>query len=249
MDSTRVRARQSNSRQPARAHPTNLSRNATDDEILGLLDSAATGRAGAEESFGSSAGPQPGLDSEALDEPGPTSADAGASDQDNAADRSTADQTPTANSEPENLRAVFDAHPEARRAWRDAQAYRETFATPEDARAATALLADLDRMDQLFFSQRPEDHAELARAVAQLNPAAFASLATAIAHQDQELRNRTERVARQNTEAPQTTPATDPTAAQPSAASLTPAQADFFHATNAAAVQSVIDAIESQVRS
>jgi len=218
MDSTRVRARQSNSRQPARAHPTNLSRNATDDEILGLLDSAATGRAGA-------------------------------SDQDNAADRSTADQTPTANSEPENLRAVFDAHPEARRAWRDAQAYRETFATPEDARAATALLADLDRMDQLFFSQRPEDHAELARAVAQLNPAAFASLATAIAHQDQELRNRTERVARQNTEAPQTTPATDPTAAQPSAASLTPAQADFFHATNAAAVQSVIDAIESQVRS
>ena len=84
------------------------------------------------------------------------------------------------NGEPEELRAAFDANPELRRAWQDAHAYRETFATPEEARNATALLADLDRMDALFFSRRPEDHAELARAVAALDPAAFASLAHAM---------------------------------------------------------------------
>ena len=54
------------------------------------------------------------------------------------------------------------------------KAYRETFATPEAARAATAQLADLNHMDALFFSRRPEDHAELARVVATLDPNAFA---------------------------------------------------------------------------
>ena len=82
--------------------------------------------------------------------------------------------------EPPALRATLDANPDLRRAWHDAQAYRETFATPEEARAATALLADLDRMDALFFSPRPEDHAELARAVASLDPSAFASFAHAM---------------------------------------------------------------------
>jgi hypothetical protein len=33
----------------------------------------------------------------------------------------------------------------------------------------------LNRMDALFFSRRPEDLAELARAVAKLGPDAFAS--------------------------------------------------------------------------
>jgi hypothetical protein len=49
------------------------------------------------------------------------------------------------------------------------------------ARAATALLGDLNRMDALFYSKRREDH-ELARAVAQLDPAAFASLAREMAN-------------------------------------------------------------------
>ena len=71
------------------------------------------------------------------------------------------------------MRAALDANPELRDAWREASAYRETFATPEEARAATAQLGDLNRMDALFYSRRPEDHAELAREVAKLDPEAF----------------------------------------------------------------------------
>lgn len=83
---------------------------------------------------------------------------------------------------PPNLREVFEANPELRDAWRDVNEYRETFATPEEARSATALLGDLNRMDSLFYSRRPEDHAELARAVAKLDPTAFASLAREMAN-------------------------------------------------------------------
>jgi hypothetical protein len=82
--------------------------------------------------------------------------------------------------EPAHLRATFDANPELRSAWRDASAYRESFATPDAARQATALLADVNHMDALFFSRRPEDHASLARAISNLDPAAFASLANAM---------------------------------------------------------------------
>ena len=82
--------------------------------------------------------------------------------------------------EPAHLRATFDANPELRAAWRDASAYRESFATPDAARQATALLADVNHMDALFFSHRPEDHASLARAIANLDPAAFTSLANAM---------------------------------------------------------------------
>jgi hypothetical protein len=95
-------------------------------------------------------------------------------------DEASPEAAPTSAAEPENLRATFDANPELRAAWHDAHSYRESFATPDEARAATALLADLDRLDALFFSRRPEDHAELARAVATLDPEAFASLARAM---------------------------------------------------------------------
>jgi hypothetical protein len=91
---------------------------------------------------------------------------------------SSPDQVTTA--EPAHLRAAFDANPELRAAWHDAGAYRESFSTPEAAREATALLADVNHMDALFFSRRPEDHAALARAIANLDPAAFASLANAM---------------------------------------------------------------------
>ena len=86
----------------------------------------------------------------------------------------------TNTAEPAHLRAAFDANPELRAAWRDATAYRESFPTPDAARAATALLADLNHIDALFFSRRPEDHAALASAIAGLDPAAFASLANAM---------------------------------------------------------------------
>jgi hypothetical protein len=92
----------------------------------------------------------------------------------------TANAQATTIPEPAHLRATFDANPELRSAWRDASAYRESFATPDAARQATALLTDVNHMDALFFSRRPEDHASLARAIANLDPAAFASLSEAM---------------------------------------------------------------------
>jgi hypothetical protein len=156
-----------------------------------------------------------------------------------------------AQDEPEHLREALDANPELRDAWQDAAAYRDSFPTPEQARDATALLGDLNRMDALFFSRRPEDHAELARAVAQLDPAAFSSLSRAMA----DLANK---AAQQGIPEPsaataQQDPATGKQnlqanlAATSSSAGLTPTQVEFFHSTNAAAVQSVLEAIETQV--
>jgi hypothetical protein len=164
-------------------------------------------------------------------------------------------------------------------------------------------------MDALFFSRRPEDHAELARVVATLDPNAFASLAQAItalaaapssvgaryivpgtnawlpehhspsgdgssvgaqhavpgahawrdvshapassgsagvspanfhhgeASQDHQLEAGATRAA-----APEVLARPQPSNGGPS-----PAQAEFFHAANAAAVEGVLDAIESQV--
>jgi hypothetical protein len=244
------------------AAPARPSRLATDDEILGLDSSARP----------NTPDRQLVLD---FDQAG-AEGDA----------RETAEATATTpvawdtNAEPENLRAIFEANPDLRRAWHEAQSYRETFATPEEARAATALLADLDRMDALFFSRRPEDHAELARAIANLDPAAFASLAQAM---NGMAANAAGTVGARHPSAslgmsavpgghPRHDSAHAPHASAPAAisnagvspshspveqdlqqdagatqAGLTPAQAEFFHATNAAAVQGVLDAIESQV--
>jgi hypothetical protein len=54
-----------------------------------------------------------------------------------------AEQSAATDPEPAHLRAAFDANPELRAAWRDANSYRESFATPEAAREATALLVDM----------------------------------------------------------------------------------------------------------
>ncbi|MGA8408055.1 MAG: hypothetical protein WB680_12820 [Candidatus Acidiferrales bacterium] len=178
---------------------------------------------------------------------------------------------------PPNLREVFEANPELRDAWRDVNEYRETFATPEEARSATALLGDLNRMDSLFYSRRPEDHAELARAVAKLDPTAFASLAREMANlatsatqrsgegtrQVRRIAEGDERATSRNpvggfepqevrqdvTSNQDGRPDARPETRQEAAAQggLTPAQTEFFHATNAAAVQSVLNAIETQV--
>jgi len=158
----------------------------------------------------------------------------------------------------EELAPILDANPDLRAAWDDAQAYRETFATPEEARKATALLADLDRMDTLFFSQRPEDHAELARAVAALDPAAFASLAKEMGRLTASVGARSRDPIR-DAQTAHAVPGADEGKAAPVAEQSQPAQAsqqdrglaqaqsEFFHATNAATVQSVLDSIESQV--
>jgi len=146
-----------------------------------------------------------------------------------------------------------------RQAWQDARAYRETFATPEEARAATGLIANLNHMDALFFSKRPEDHAALARAVADLDPAAFASLAKAMNVLATEAQSHGENPGGGHRAAQGAISGDGARAGEPSEKtatnttdgrgreSTTAAQEEFFHTTNAAAVQSVLDAIESQV--
>jgi hypothetical protein len=100
-------------------------------------------------------------------------------------------------------------------------------------------------MDALFFSRRPEDHAELARAVANLDPAAFASLAQAMAAQA--ARPATPSPGASNAVSPAPTPVPANRQQDVGATQPTAAQTEFFHATNAAAVQSVLASIESQV--
>jgi hypothetical protein len=187
--------------------------------------------------------------------------------------------------EPSHLQTAFAANPELRTAWHEAKSYREIFSTPDEAKAATGMLADLNRMDTLFFSHRPEDHAQLARAVADLDPAAFASLSRAMSQVAQtvgvtfpsiaarSVAARTSAVSRPGGEsspslvgAQNAAPAiasrgsiTEPridenSPAAPSSAQdsqripgVSPAQEQFFHAANAAAVEGVVEAIESQV--
>ena len=139
--------------------------NRSDDEILGLLDEPRhKGSDGAD-----------GLSDELSE------------DQSSTVDGDTADaiegspqEDLNEDTEPEALREIFDAKPELRQAWQDAREYREVFATPTEARRATALIGDLNRLDALFFSSRIEDQAELAKSIATLDPKAFASFAKAI---------------------------------------------------------------------
>ena len=175
-------------------------------------------------------------------------------------------------SEPDQFRAIFEANPSLRDAWRDAQTFREIFPdaqsardiqklfpTADDARAAGAQLADLAKLDTLFFSNRPESHAELAAAVYRLNPSAFRNLARmmqAISNDSANTGEAAGRVAAPLSESAANAPrgnaeltansAMQP-ATNPGADSVGAAQAAFFHDTNAAAVNGVLDAIHSQV--
>jgi len=243
---------------PPRRATARPNRVPSDDEILGL------------DSVSSSVGAQhavPGADpwrdvahsassaaeaSASADGTAAPSNDAGHSDamplQHNPEDSSSANGSAL---EPENLRAAFDANPGLRQAWHDAHSYRESFATPDEARAATALLADLDRLDALFFSRRPEDHAELARAVASLDPDAFASLARAMSqHAGSAAAPAISPVGAQQAGPPGrrlVEPGGSDESPERHSSGPTPAQLEFFHSANAAAVRNVLDAIESQV--
>ncbi len=201
---------------------------------------------------------------------------------DPAAVRAKAAVTAAHAAEPAHLQAALEANPELRAAWHEATAYRESFATPQEARAATGMLADLNSMDALFFSRRPEDHAHLARAVAELDPVAFASLARAMAQVAQSAgatfpsiaarsaataRSAAPTSARENASASTRFVAASagdgfvaPALGRASSASpaaqhimantvpgASPAQEQFFHSTNAAAVEGVVEAIEGQV--
>jgi hypothetical protein len=235
-------------------------RNATDDEILGLgatPDTRAAGRNQLEFNWD-------------VEDPNADQTKQPEADQAQGLD----------SSRERELNAVLDANPDLRRARDEVIAYRETFSTPQEARTAKTRLVDLDRLDALFFSRRPEDHSELARAVAALDPSAFNSLAQAMAQLASGGRSESGNVAGVSraqsalvpvpaatessisVERPQTNAATtadsaalavDPNgsrasvAASSNARDFTPAQADFFHTANAAAVEEVLGAIESQV--
>src|SRR5271170_1292598 len=151
---------------PTRQTTSSWRRNATDDEILGISS-------GQQKNFRSAGQPD-----EAPAEPS-GKGDPGIEGGTDETGSVTEDSAP-GEAEAEKLRGALDANPQLRAAWEDAEAYRKVFATPQEAQAATALLGDLNRMDALFFSRRPEDHAQLAHAIADLDPEAFTSLARAI---------------------------------------------------------------------
>jgi hypothetical protein len=150
-----------------------------------------------------------------------------------------------------------EANHEGRDAWQEARAYRETFAMSEEARAATASLGDLNRMDALFFSRRPEDDAGLARAVSNLNPEAFASLARAMnALANDTARkpgdsartsgrrewfadqaNRTQQPAQAQAQDQIQNQETNQSRQREAGTTLSPAQMEYFHCTNAAAIE------------
>ncbi len=201
----------------------------TDDEILGLVPASTP-------------------------DPSPDDPSAAADPSASPSPSSPSDGRPPA--DPAEFRAIFDANPSLRDAWRDAQAFHEIFPdvsaareiqnlfpTAADARAAQAQLGDLAKLDALFFSNRPEAHAELAAAVYRLNPAAFRSLARMM-----------QSIAGGEPESPRAAHTPSPTPSEAAAPAAAPreaappsAQQAFFHEANAAAVTGVLDAIHSQV--
>ncbi len=162
---------------------------------------------------------------------------------------------------PQHLRSVLDANPELRSAWQQAKEYKQSFETPDKAREATALLADLNRMDSLFFSNRPEDHTQLARVVAELNPVAFQSFARAIAGQLNQrgstdgAKSQAKSVASSQAGQPQKHGSAGEEGQHSNAnqateinnGQLLSAQSAFLQAANASAVEGVMLAIESHV--
>ena len=264
------------------------SRTATDDEILGISTSARKPLDPRQLALDFDADSPVGAQHAAPGEAAPSSRDVQDSRVPASSEANHDPDAPTSPATaPEHLREIIDANPELRRAWDDANTYRETIGTPEEAREAKVLLADLNHLDALFFSRHPEDHAELARQVANLDPQAFKSLANAMAKQAENgfvaapftgaslsvaqpaashdrdsgepalgpvgarhaVPTAVSPTAHQEYSRVAQNAAADPAAApQPNRATVpTAAQTEFFHSTNAAAVEGVIDAIESQV--
>ncbi len=219
----------------------------SDDEILGLVTHSETRSSGVS----------------------PTDAFLSEEDQPEKGIESSANASPI---EPAQFRAIFESNPELRDAWREAQSFREIFPdveaareiqklfpTVDDARAANSQVSDLSRIDALFFSNRPESHAELAAAIYKLNPGAFRSLAqmmnamTASPGGDGQLANTaafgnsTQTQTWTNGRA-STTPEAPPLQKAGENPTANAAQEHaFFHETNAAAVEGVLSSIQSQL--
>lgn len=208
----------------ATARPAAM-RNASDDEILGIVGATGGNQRTGRDEFD--------WDEESRPETQTKTTAEAKTDQ------------PKEQAEKAGVDAILEANPELKQAWDDAQAYRESFRTPEEARSATAALADLAKMDTLFFSGTQQDHAELAKVVASLDPTAFRSLAKAMA----EVANQGPGTSTDATPSGRPGDGTDAgrTAAETQQARISPVQEQFFHATNVAAVQAVIESIEAQV--
>ena len=152
------------------------------------------------------------------------------------------------------LKKIVEEHPEFRAALSEASAYREVFETPEAAKSANAVVADVNRLDALFFSRKPEDHVELARAVEALDRDAFVMLAKSmgeLAAQRATEGNRPDaaRRAESRTASIETarSQAAESSVGQGQGGAVNSGQREFIQATNAAAVESVVREIEAQV--
>lgn len=178
------------------------------------------------------------------------------------AEQAAASQASEMASEPEELKAVFEANPELRQAWHAEKAYREIFPnveaareiaalfpTIDQARAAQSQLAELEQIDSWFFSGQPEAHAELAATVYRMNPAAFRSLAQAM---NQTLARLDSAGKAEGKPEPQAGQVADSAANDKAGASAPDPQqagrfASFYQETNAAVVEGLVDAIRAQV--
>jgi hypothetical protein len=212
----------------------------SDDEILGI-EPARVVRRGAAVSDATGFGGDDGGDAARLDD---VIGDAADGERDAGADDELL-------GDDARLRQIADANPELRGALRDVAEYKELFETPAAARQARELVADVNRLDALFFSRRPEDHAELAKLVAGLDRDAFAMLAksmTDLVEQDTGARAvRLPADGAKPSAAPSPVNAAANSSAKTDAGAMSAAQREFMQGANAAAVESVVNEIETQV--
>lgn len=180
----------------------------SDDEILGLVTSVAqpvTNSSGeAREGTAAAATPL-------------SQARTAASEQHNNAETDFDAQKTTAQAviSPE-LAQVLNAHPQLREAWDAAQEFRSVFGTPAAAQDAKD---QLDELDSMFFSQKPEAQAALAARIHDLSPSAFQALAQAMQVHASKLSER------DSGSTQPTAPAVDPADASASATASSPADA------------------------
>lgn len=150
--------------------------------------------------------------------------------------------------EGDEYRNIFESEPELKRAWEEAREYREAFATPDEARSATKMLADLRAMDSLFFSKRAEDKTELARMVAGLDPEAFESLTKAMGALAAERGANGGRADASSQERGNGSPAPGQEKSATQDLAELNARRGFLQEANAGAVTGVLEAIDAQAR-
>jgi hypothetical protein len=147
-----------------------------------------------------------------------------------------------------DFKEIFDAKPELEKAWTEATSYRESFATPDEARLAATQLADVAAMDALFFSAKADDQVKLARLVAGINPEAFQLLASAMAQVAAEGRQSVQAQSNPALGKGEQKTAENPVQqSQHKSADVAGTREQFLQETNAAAVEHIVSAIESQV--